>query len=208
MRFKSNILLSSYRRLINLSKILSFLGILLIIYLVYINLKSINISSELNEDYSQHDSLNLYDKSNYNIKILNSTFTGVNKKLNPYQVEVIKAIKTLDNVYELDEIKATYKMNDDKKLIINAKYGLLNEGTQILKLQNEVKFILGDNTLKTQTAEMNLLTQELLSKSGVLLSYKNSKITSNIFSSKDNNEIINFKGSVSTIINISDFQSD
>ncbi|MCC8372316.1 MAG: LPS export ABC transporter periplasmic protein LptC [Rickettsia endosymbiont of Pseudomimeciton antennatum] len=201
----SSAIISSYRRLISLSKILSCLGILLTLYLIYINFNPVNNNLELIENNSRDSSFNSNDKTNYEIKILNSTFKGLNKNLNPYQIQAVQAFRTLNNKYALEKINATYKINDNKVLVINAKNGILNENSHMLKLTNDVQFFLGESILKTQEAQLNLLNKEAFSKTGVTLSYKNCQITSNKFSSTNDNNTINFKGSVSTIIDVSDF---
>jgi lipopolysaccharide export system protein LptC len=201
----SSAIISSYRRSISLSKILSCLGLVLTLYLIYINFNPVNNNLELIENNSRESSFNPNDKTNYEIKILNSTFKGLNKNLNPYQIQAVQAFRTLNNKYALEKINATYKINDNKVLVINAKNGILNENSHMLKLTNDVQFFLGESILKTQEAQLNLLNKEAFSKTGVTLSYKNCQITSNKFSSTNDNNIINFKGSVSTIIDVSDF---
>ncbi|WP_425364140.1 LPS export ABC transporter periplasmic protein LptC [Candidatus Tisiphia endosymbiont of Hybos culiciformis] len=201
----SGTIISSYRRSISLSKILSCLGLVLTLYLIYINFNPINNNLELIENNSEDSSFNPDDKTNYEIKILNSTFKGLNKSLNPYQVHAVQAVRTLDNKYALEEINAKYKINDNKVLVINAKNGILNENSHMLELRDDVQFSLGESILKAQEAQLNLLSKETSSKTGVIFFYKNCEITSNKFSSTDDNNIINFKDSVSTIIDISGF---
>ncbi|MDR0773822.1 MAG: LPS export ABC transporter periplasmic protein LptC [Rickettsia sp.] len=200
----SSAIISSYRRSISLSKILSCLGIVLTLYLIYINLNPISNNSKSTEDNSGNSAFNPNDKD-YEIKISNSIFKGFNKNLNPYQIQAVQAVRTLGNQYKLEEINATYKINDNKDLVISAKNGILNENSHMLKLKNDVQFFLGESTLKAQEAQLNLLNKETYSNTGVVLSYKNCKITSNNFSATHDNDIINFKGNVSTVIDVSDF---
>ncbi|WP_341751602.1 MULTISPECIES: LPS export ABC transporter periplasmic protein LptC [unclassified Candidatus Tisiphia] len=200
----SSAIISSYRRSISLSKILSCLGIILTLCLIYINLNPISNNSKSTEDNSSNSAFNPNDKD-YEIKISNSIFKGFNKNLNPYQIQTVQAVRTLGNQYKLEEINATYKINDNKDLVISAKNGILNESSHILKLENDVQFFLGESTLKAQEAQLNLLNKETYSNTGVVLSYKNCKITSNNFSATHDNDIINFKGNVSTVIDVSDF---
>ncbi|MCC8399540.1 MAG: LPS export ABC transporter periplasmic protein LptC [Rickettsia endosymbiont of Gnoriste bilineata] len=201
----SSAIISSYRRSISISKILSCLGLVLTLYLIYINFNPINNNLELIENNSGNSSFTPSDKTNYEIKISNSTFNGVNKNLNPYQIQAVQAVRTLDNKYALEEINAKYKINDNKLLVINAKNGILNENSHMLELRDDVQFFLGESILKAQEAQLNLLNKETFSRTGVILSYKNCQITSDNFNSTNDNNIINFKGSVSTIIDVSDF---
>ncbi|WP_341756085.1 MULTISPECIES: LPS export ABC transporter periplasmic protein LptC [unclassified Candidatus Tisiphia] len=202
----SGAIISSYRRSISLSKVLSFLGIILTLYLIYVNFNPINSNNlELTEKHSNHNHFNPNDKTDYEIKILNSTFKGLNKNLNPYQIQAIQAVRTLDNKYALEKINATYKISDNKVLVINAKNAILNENSHMLELRDDVQFFLEESILKVQEAKLNLLNKETFGKVGVVWSYKNCEITSNKFSSTNDNNIINFKGSVSTIIDVSDF---
>lgn len=198
-------IISSYRRSISLSKILSCLGIVLTLYLIYINLNPISNNSKSTEDNSSNSAFDLNDKLDYEIKISNLIFKGFNKHLNPYQIQAVQAVRTLGNQYKLEEINATYKISDNKDLVISAKNGILNENSHMLKLKNDVQFFLGESTLKAQEAQLNLLNKETYSNTGVVLSYKNCKITSNNFSATHDNDIINFKGNVSTVIDVSDF---
>ncbi|WP_417905097.1 LPS export ABC transporter periplasmic protein LptC [Candidatus Tisiphia endosymbiont of Micropterix aruncella] len=201
----SSAIISSYRRSISLSKILSCLGIVLTLYLIYINLNPISNNLKSTEDNSSNSAFNPNDKLDYEIKISNSIFKGFNKNLNPYQIQAVQAVRTLGNQYKLEEINATYKISDNKDLVISAKNGILNENSHMLKLKNDVQFFLGESRLNAQEAQLNLLNKETYSNTGVVLSYKNCKITSNNFSATHDNDIINFKGNVSTVIDVSDF---
>lgn len=141
----SSAIISSYRRSISLSKILSCLGIILTLCLIYINSNPISNNSKSTEDNISNSAFNPNDKD-YEIKISNSIFKGFNKNLNPYQIQTVQAVRTLGNQYKLEEINATYKINDNKDLVISAKNGILNESSHILKLENDVQFFLGEST--------------------------------------------------------------
>ncbi|MCC8417082.1 MAG: LPS export ABC transporter periplasmic protein LptC [Rickettsia endosymbiont of Bryobia graminum] len=199
---KSTIL--SYKRFRSLLRIITLIGISIIALYFYI---SFNVSKN---NYGKSTSANekfvdKHDKSKYEIKILNSTFNGLNKNLSPYQINTVQAIRTLDNNYLLETIDAKYLIDSEEELLINADNGVLNEVAQTLKLQNNVQFFLGEGTLKTREAELNLLNKETSSNAGVILFYKNSQLKSKNFKSMDDNNIINFEGNVSTIIETSDF---
>ncbi len=209
MKIQDKIIISSYKRSINISKILSFLGMLLILCLIYKNSNIINNNLPLTQSNSDHNSFQLNDlEPDCDIKVSNSIFTGLNKDLNQYQIQAVQTIKTLGNKYTLKEINAKYKISDDKELVVNAKNGILTENTQILELEHNVEFLLSGMILQAQNAQLNIINREAFGQSDVALSYKNSKITSNSFSSTNNNDIINFKGRVSTIIDMSDFSDE
>lgn len=196
-----------YKHLNGCSKVLTFLAVLLILYFIYINSKSpvSPIDFKQNDNITEENIIDSKEKSNYTVKILNSTFNGVNENLNPYQISTAKAIRTMDNNYLLEKIAAKYKINNEEELEVSAKDGILNEMTQVLELKNNVQFLLGDGLLTTPKAQLNLLDKEASSEAGVILSFKNSKLKANNFSSTNNNMLINFEGQVSTSINISDF---
>lgn len=195
----------SYKRFRNLLRIITFIGILIITYYFYINLNVFNNNSQKPINTTSKKLIDKNDKSKYEIKILNSTFKGLNKNLNPYEINTLQAIRTQNNNYLLETIDAKYTINTEEELLINADNGVLDEETQLLKLQNNVQFFLGEGTLKTPEAELNLLNKETSSKAGVILFYKNSQLKSKNFNSKEDNNIINFQGNVSTIIETSDF---
>jgi lipopolysaccharide export system protein LptC len=195
----------SYKRFRNLLRIITLIGISIVAYYFYISLNVSNNNFKKPTSATREKLIDKHDKSKYEIKILNSTFNGLNKNLNPYQINSMQAIRTLDNNYLLETIDAKYTINPEEELLINAENGVLNEATQILKLQNNVQFFLGEGALKTQEAELNLLNRETSSNAGVIFFYKNSQLKSESFQSTDDNNIINFEGNVSTIIETSDF---
>jgi hypothetical protein len=64
---------------------------------------------------------------------------------------------------------------------------------------------MGDAKLKAKEVEFNLLNKETFSDTGVILNYKNSKISSTNFSATNDNNILNFTNKVSAVIDVSDF---
>ncbi|WP_375326649.1 LPS export ABC transporter periplasmic protein LptC [Candidatus Tisiphia endosymbiont of Nemotelus uliginosus] len=195
-----------YKRLNGLSKILTLLGVLLILYFIYISLKwPINIIAVPQNDNIEENVIAGDKQSHYPIKIGGSTFSGVNKNLNPYEINTTTAVRTTDNNYLLEKIAAKYQMNNAEELMVSAKDGILNEATQVLELNNNVQFLLGDGILATPKAQLNLLNKEIYSEAGVVLFFKASSLKANNFSATHNNMLLNFRGQVSTSINISDF---
>lgn len=205
-------LIKHHKRINRLSKIISFISIFLILYVIYINFNPVinnlegNLEPELKQYVSTENPSSITERRpDSEISILSSVFEGVNKNLNPYKIRAKHARKTLKNKYKLDTINVQYKLNNQEDLIINSKAGVLNEETKFLKLTDQVRFKMGEAVFSTEKAEINLINKEASSNVGVILSYKNSKITSNNFNSKNDNTIINFNDRVRATIDLSNF---
>lgn len=202
-----------HKRINLLSKIISFSCIFLILYIIFINCRPVTNNLEDNlapkvEQYisTEHSGSSAIEhRPNSEISILYSVFEGVNKNLNPYIIKAKQARKTLKNKYELDTIFVQYNLNKQQDLIINSNTGILNEETKFLILTDKVQFNMGEAVFNTEKAEINLLNKEAFSNAGIILSYKNSKITSNNFNSKNDNNIINFNDRVRATIDLSNF---
>ncbi|MFA1688657.1 LPS export ABC transporter periplasmic protein LptC [Candidatus Rickettsia barbariae] len=176
-----------------------------ILYIGYILIKSgyINEKNDINvTKKSLKDNKNFDLK--YNIILKDSIFEGVSKNLNAYKIKTERAIKESNNKYKLDIINAIYDVNQDQTLIINAKEGFLDEESNILDLKNDVKLFFDEIIFNTNDARIDLVNKNITGYSPAKLLYKNSSITSDSFNTKDENNIIIFKGNVSTIIDLSD----
>ncbi|BDU60630.1 hypothetical protein FLA4_10400 [Candidatus Rickettsia kotlanii] len=176
-----------------------------ILYIGYILIKSgyINEENDINvTENSLKDNKNFDLK--YNIILKDAMFAGVNKNLNAYKIKTERAIKESNNKYKLDVINAIYNVNQDQTLIINAKEGFLDEESNILDLKNDVKLFFDEIIFNTNDARIDLVNKNIISHSPAKLLYKNSSITADSFNTKDENNIIIFKGNVSTIIDLSD----
>ncbi|MFV9858287.1 LPS export ABC transporter periplasmic protein LptC [Rickettsia sibirica] len=175
-----------------------------ILYIGYILIKSgyINEKNDINVKKSLKDNKNFDLK--YNIILKDSIFEGVNKNLNAYKIKTERAIKESNNKYKLDIINAIYNVNQDQTLIINAKEGFLDEESSILDLKNDVKLFFDEIIFNTNDARIDLVNKNITGHSPAKLLYKNSSITSDSFNTQDENNIIIFKGNVSTIIDLSD----
>lgn len=141
----------------------------------------------------------------YNIILKDSIFEGVNKNLNAYTIKTKRAIKESDNKYKLDIINAIYNVNKDQTLTIHAKEGFLDEESNILDLKNDVKLYFDEVIFNTNDARIDLVNKNITGNSPATLLYKNSSVTSDSFNTVDENNIIIFKGNVSTIIDLSDY---
>ncbi|EAA25322.1 LPS export ABC transporter periplasmic protein LptC [Rickettsia sibirica] len=175
-----------------------------ILYIGYILIKSgyINEKNDINVKKSLKDNKNFDLK--YNIILKDSIFEGVNKNLNAYKIKTERAIKESNNKYKLYIINAIYNVNQDQTLIINAKEGFLDEESSILDLKNDVKLFFDEIIFNTNDARIDLVNKNITGHSPAKLLYKNSSITSDSFNTQDENNIIIFKGNVSTIIDLSD----
>ncbi|WP_392506501.1 LPS export ABC transporter periplasmic protein LptC [Rickettsia sp. 2024-CO-Wats] len=196
---------SAYKRRKKIWKSVYLLITVGILYIGYILIKSgyINEENDINvTKKSLKDNKNFDLK--YNIILKDSMFAGVNKNLNAYKIKTERAIKESNNKYKLDIINAIYNVNQDQTLIINAKEGFLDEESNILDLKNDVKLFFDEIIFNTNDARIDLVNKNIISHSPAKLLYKNSSITADSFNTKDENNIIIFKGNVSTIINLSD----
>ncbi|MCC8467746.1 MAG: LPS export ABC transporter periplasmic protein LptC [Rickettsia endosymbiont of Eriopis connexa] len=197
---------SSYKRRKKIWKSVYLLIIVGILYIGYILIKSgyINEENDINvTKKSLKDNKNFDLK--YNIILKDSIFEGVNKNLNAYKIKTERAIKESDNKYKLDIINAIYNVNQDQILIINAKEGFLDAESNILDLKNDVKLFFDEIIFNTNDARIDLVNKNITGNSSAKLLYKNSSITSDSFNTRDENNIIIFKGNVSTIIDLSDY---
>ncbi|WP_041405573.1 LPS export ABC transporter periplasmic protein LptC [Rickettsia prowazekii] len=189
-------------------KSLYLLIIVGMLYIGYILIKSGYIN-EKNDINVTKKILNLRDNKNYDLKynviLQDSIFEGVNKNLNAYKIKTERAIKESGNKYKLDIINAIYNINQDQALIITAKEGFLDQESNILDLKNDIKLFLDEIIFNTNNARINLVNQNIYGNSSAKLLYKNSSITSDSFNTMDENNIIIFKGNVSTIIDLSDY---
>ncbi|WP_347938818.1 LPS export ABC transporter periplasmic protein LptC [Rickettsia oklahomensis] len=197
---------SSYKRRKEFWKSVYLLIILGILYIGYILIKSGYINAENNINITKKS---VKDNKNfdlkYNIILQDSTFKGVNKNLNAYTIKTERAIKELDKKYKLDIINAIYNVNKDQHLIIHAQEGVLDEESNILDLKNNVQLFFDKIIFNTNNARIDLVNKNITSNAPAKLFYKNSSITSDSFNTSDENNIIVFKGNVSTIIDLSDY---
>ncbi|MCC8418796.1 MAG: LPS export ABC transporter periplasmic protein LptC [Rickettsia endosymbiont of Glossina mortisans submortisans] len=196
----------SYKRRKKIWKSVYLLIIVGILYIGYILIKSgyINEENDINVTKKSLKDTKNFDLK-YNIILKDSIFEGVNKNLNAYKIKTERAIKESDKKYKLDIINAIYNVNQDQTLIINAKEGFLDEESNILDLKNDVKLFFDEIIFNTNDARIDLVNKNITGNSSAKLLYKNSSITSDSFNTKDENNIIIFKGNVSTIIDLSDY---
>ncbi|XVN40402.1 MAG: LPS export ABC transporter periplasmic protein LptC [Rickettsia endosymbiont of Argas persicus] len=195
---------SSYKRRKQVWKYTYFLIILGILYVGYILINSNYNSKKNNVRKTEETSKKNFDLK-YNIVLKDSVFEGVDRNLKAYSVNAKQAIKDSDNKYKLDIVNGIYDINEDQSVTIYAKEGFLNEESHILDLKNDVKLYFEDVIFDTNDAKIDLINKNIIGNSPVTLFYKNSSVTSDSFKTQDDNNIIIFKGNVSTIIDLSDY---
>lgn len=193
---------SSYKRRKKIWKFAYFLIIFGILYAGVILIRS--RYSGKKDDISNTQKVSNKDLK-YNIILKDSIFEGVDKNLNAYLVKAKQAIKDSDNKYKLNIIDAIYNINKDQSITIYAKEGFLNEESRILDLKNDVKLYFNDVIFDTNDAKIDLVNKNIIGDSPSTLFYKNSSVTSDKFNTQNDNNIIIFKGNVSTIIDLSDY---
>lgn len=183
---------------------LSAIGAILITLLSLLNIESIFVSTkDINKKIPQNHSAK--DKvQNTELTLQNSIFKGVTQDLEPYEITASTASKLSENKYALDDVGANYLIGDSN-LFINAKNGLLDNLNNRIELSDDVQILFNNLLLNTSEIHLNLVNKDVMSKTSVKATYKNSEINADSFTSKNNSDIINFKGNVKTILNLEDF---
>lgn len=185
-----------HKCIINLSKLISFLGMVFIIGLVYIlNRNNTIVVDPANptKDISNNE---------FEVSILNSVFEGINKNLNPYQILSDKAFKIANNKYVLEEITASYPVGN-YNLLVTALNGFFDDTKKQITLSKEVEAVIDNYTLIASTLNINMKTEEATSNSKSTIKYKNSEIIGDSLNASGS--VINLNGNVSAKINLSDF---
>jgi lipopolysaccharide export system protein LptC len=201
-------LILSHRRMVGAFKIISSLGIISVISILYLTIETqklsqatININPTLND-------LGIPTTKNYEIILQNPVFEGTDQDLKPYKITAYSAIKISDNKYKLNKVNATYTTSDKNYISVIAKYGTIREHDHLIKLSDNVHLSYERLLFNSNNIEIDLLRKEAISNSSVLLTYKNSRISADRFKSQDSNRIVTFKGNVRAKIHISDFNYD
>jgi|GEM_PF-6557609 len=199
-------LIRYHKRNSTLWKIIYLIGIaaLLIIILNLLNFQSLFITSkDINKKISQNRPASEKIK-NTELSLQNSVFKGVNEGLEPYEITADTASKVSENKFVLDKVGANYLVGKSN-LLINAKAGLLDNLENWMDLSDDVQILFNNLLLSTSEIHLNLINKEVLGQTNVKATYKNSQIKADSFTSKNNNDIISFKGNVQTILKLEDF---
>lgn len=199
-------LIRYHKRNSTLWKIIYLIGIaaLIIIILNLLNFQSLFITDkDVNKKISQNRPAS--DKiKNTELSLQNSVFKGVNKDLEPYEITVDTASKISENQFALDKVGANYLVGSSN-LLINAKAGLLDNLENWMDLSDDVQILFNNLMLSTSEIHLDLINKDVFGQTNVKATYKNSQIKADSFTSKNNNDIINFKGNVQTILKLEDF---
>ena len=182
---------------------MSLVGILGILIWFYHLFSNINPIGRLQNSISNYGE-NINPKKEYEVVVENSLFKGLSKDLEPYEIYSKYAYKSVDNKYRLDQINANYKLSK-QNLLIFAKEGLIDDDKKLLVLKNNIELILDELKIYSSELNIDLISKDTNSRSGVKLKYKNSIVDADSFNSEENNQSLNFKGHVKTKLNFADF---
>lgn len=192
-----------YKIFTNLSKAISLLGIVVILFWFYIYTKPNDVEYHSTESQALIP-LSTNNTENYGLTIVKSVFDGMNKGHEPYKIKADTAVKIAEEIYKLENIEAVYLLNNGT-LSIKSSQGVLNDTSKLIRLTEKVNMLYQGYLLNTQQLELDLATKKAESNSVVDINYKNSQITANGFEANDKNNIVHFYGNVHTIINPDDF---
>lgn len=200
-------LFTFHKRIIRFFKLLSLVGIIVVFFSLYNSyIPKINATKfeDLESNSAIEDNASDDGSNNYQAAIENPVFKGLSEALEPYIIKAQKAVKISEYNYSLDMVDASYKLGENN-IIVNSQNGILNNLSSLIILKNDVQILFDGLIFNTNVMQIDLINKDVLSNEPVEIFYKNSTIKADSFSSKDNNNIISFKGHVSTKLNISDF---
>lgn len=140
----------------------------------------------------------------YDITLVSPLFNGFNKDMEPYTVKAHKAVKTYAQKYKFEGVEAEYSL-EKIPYHINAKGGVLDDNSKWLYLNDGVKVYFNDFNLTSDEISINLHSKESYSNSLSIITFKDSEIVAEGYSSGEENNIIKFKGHVKTRIHLQDF---
>ena len=187
-------------------KIACLIGIVSIIIIVLnlLNFQSIFVTNK-ETSTKQFQNRPISEKiKNTELTLKNSVFRGVNEDLQPYEITASTANKVSESQFTLNKVGANYLVGNSN-LLINAKVGLLDNLENWMELSDDVQIFFNNLLLNTSEIHLNLINKEVFGKKNVKATYKNSQIQADSFNSRNNNDIINFKGNVHTILKLEDF---
>lgn len=181
-----------------------FLGILVIAIILYKNFDSDRAIK--NYEATEDKKLENIKRSNHSLSISNSIFQGLAKDLSPYKIIAEEINKLDEHSFNLERIKGNYLI-DNNKININAKKGVFNSFTNDITLNGDVKITYQDIIFSTKKLDIETEKKEAKTDEAVVIEYKNTQIKSDSFETKNNLEIITFKGNVHSTINLDDFHN-
>lgn len=182
-----------------------FSGIFIILAILY---KNIDIGQSV-KSYESNTTPNIErlkkSSSKHSVSISQSIFQGLAKDLSPYKI-IAKQVNKIDDVnFNLQNINGDYVI-DNSKLGVIASRGTYNNDTSDITLNGDVNISYEGITFNTEKLSIDTNAKEAFTNEEVVVNYKNSQIKSDSFETKNNSDVIKFKGNVQSTFNVEDFQ--
>ncbi|RYE06407.1 MAG: hypothetical protein EOP33_04315 [Rickettsiaceae bacterium] len=179
---------------------LYFISISAIIFMIY-NL-CVSDKSFLVKDSHPHESTSSNQQHYNQIRAHQSVLSGVSKDLDPYKISADKIDTICDDQFSMEKVDALYEIGK-QKLVFNANIGFIDNVGKLLSLKDDVKIYLEEVMLFGNRINIDLVNKRIYSDERIDVSYKNSQIKADTLTSTS--DILEFKGNVSTHINMLDF---
>ena len=185
-----------YSFCINFLKKIFFFGAFALIVLTFLT-KSIQKFTNLNNEYQ-------FESNKSDQIIIEPKFLGLNKNKKPFLVKASKAekISNQENVYKLQKPSGEMKDNKGTMFFLNSLEGEFDQNNQKIHLYENVYLKnLEGLSFKTESAYIDLETNDIYGNVKTFGFNNNGKISSQGFKIKDQGNIITFKGPTNLIIN-------
>ena len=185
-----------YSFYINFLKKIFFFGAFALIVLTFLT-KSIQKFTNLNNEYQ-------FESNKSDQIIIEPKFLGLNKNKKPFLVKASKAekISNQENVYKLQKPSGEMKDNKGIMFFLNSLEGEFDQNNQKIHLYENVYLKnLEGLSFKTESAYIDLETNDIYGNVKTFGFNNNGKISSQGFKIKDQGNIITFKGPTNLIIN-------
>ena len=185
-----------YSFYINFLKKIFFFGAFALIVLTFLT-KSIQKFTNLNNEYQ-------FESNKSDQIIIEPKFLGLNKNKKPFLVKASKAekISNQENVYKLQKPSGEMKDNKGTMFFLNSLEGEFDQNNQKIHLYENVYLKnLEGLSFKTESAYIDLETNDIYGNVKTFGFNNNGKISSQGFKIKDQGNIITFKGPTNLIIN-------
>ena len=185
-----------YSFCINFLKKIFFFGAFALIVLTFLT-KSIQKFTNLNNEYQ-------FESNKSDQVIIEPKFLGLNKNKKPFLVKAYRAekISNQENVYKLQKPSGEMKDNKGTMFFLNSLEGEFDQNNQKIHLYENVYLKnLEGLSFKTESAYIDLETNDIYGNVKTFGFNNNGKISSQGFKIKDQGNIITFKGPTNLIIN-------
>ena len=185
-----------YSFCINFLKKIFFFGAFALIVLTFLT-KSIQKFTNLSNEYQ-------FESNKSDQIIIEPKFLGLNKNKKPFLVKASKAekISNQENVYKLQKPSGEMKDNKGTMFFLNSLEGEFDQNNQKIHLYENVYLKnLEGLSFKTESAYIDLETNDIYGNVKTFGFNNNGKISSQGFKIKDQGNIITFKGPTNLIIN-------